>query len=57
MSKSTFVMQSKGYHTKNYNIGKVLGKGGFGEVRVGIDKRSQQARAIKYIKTSGVSEK
>jgi serine/threonine protein kinase len=50
-------MQSKGYHTKNYNIGKVLGKGGFGEVRVGIDKRSQQARAIKYIKTSGVSEK
>ena len=45
-------MLTKGYHTKNYDIGKLLGKGGFGEVRIAVHKQTKAKRAIKYIKLS-----
>ena len=57
MQKQTFVMTTTGIHTKNYTIGKLLGKGGFGEVRVATDKRNGQERAIKYNKLNKMDEK
>ena len=48
-------MCTKGFHTKNYDIGKLLGKGGFGEVRVAEHKTTKVKRAIKYIKLSSAS--
>ena len=38
-------------HTKHYDIGKQLGKGGFGEVREVTHKKTGKKRAAKYINT------
>jgi hypothetical protein len=45
----TFVKQSSGRVRDHYWLGKVLGEGAFGEVRVGNHNISGEDRAIKFI--------
>ena len=40
----------------NYVLGRQIGKGGFGEVRIATHKKSGAKRAIKYIKLSRATE-
>jgi calcium-dependent protein kinase len=47
-------MDDLSYH---YSIGKVLGKGSFGEVVQAVHLKSGEARAIKIIKKSRIEEK
>ena len=38
-----------------YAIGKKIGEGGFGEVRICIDKQTKQKRAVKFVKKDNLS--
>lgn len=55
ISKKLLIQKQAGAHLEHYEVGKVLGKGAFGEVRIVTDKRSGKDRAAKYIATKGLS--
>jgi len=46
---STFVKQASGKLSDNYRIGKILGQGGFGEVRLAKHNATKEERAVKYL--------
>ena len=47
---SAFVTQHAGKLRDNYRIGKILGSGGFGEVRVCVHRGSGAHRAVKVLR-------
>ncbi|CAG9324500.1 unnamed protein product [Blepharisma stoltei] len=49
ISPSNFVQLIKGKVTDRYQLGKILGDGGFGQVKLGMQKETQIERAIKFI--------
>jgi len=53
---SSFVSYKKGMITKDYTMGKPLGSGSFGTVRIATHKQTDQKRAIKVIKKSEQDE-
>ena len=56
ISKEKFVKLKTDQHTKYYDIGKLLGKGAFGEVRQVTHKTYGKVRAAKYLCTKGMSQ-
>jgi len=56
INSSLFVSYKKGNITKDYIMGKPLGSGSFGTVRVATHKLTDQKRAIKIIKKSEQEE-
>ena len=53
---SNFVMQHEGKLRDSYRIGKMLGSGAFGEVRVCVHRESQAQRAVKVLRKSHMDE-
>lgn len=51
-----FVMQHAGKLRDHYRIGKMLGSGAFGEVRVCVQRESGQQRAVKVLRKSHMDE-
>jgi serine/threonine protein kinase len=56
INQSLFVSYKKGMITKEYTMGKPLGSGSFGTVRIATHKQTEQKRAIKVIKKSEQDE-
>lgn len=56
VDQSLFVSYKKGIITKDYTMGKPLGSGSFGTVRIATHKATDQKRAIKIIKKSEQDE-
>ncbi len=56
INRSLFVSYKKGMITKEYTMGKPLGSGSFGTVRIATHKPTEQKRAIKVIKKSEQDE-
>jgi calcium-dependent protein kinase len=56
INTSSFVSYKKGMITKDYTMGKPLGSGSFGTVRLATHKLTDQKRAIKVIKKSEQDE-
>ena len=56
IDKSSFVSYKKDLITKDYSMGKPLGSGSFGTVRIATHKLTQQKRAIKVIKKGDQDE-
>ena len=51
-----FVAQQSGRLKENYRIGKCLGSGAFGEVRICVHKTNGNQRAVKILKKSSMDE-
>ena len=51
-----FVAQQTGRLKEHYRIGKQLGSGGFGEVRICVHKQNGSQRAVKILKKSDMDE-
>ena len=56
ISKKALIQKKAGDHYQHYEVGKMLGKGAFGEVRIVTDRRSGKDRAAKYIATKDLSK-
>lgn len=56
INQANFVSYKKGMITKDYQMGKPLGSGSFGTVRIATHKQTNQKRAIKVIKKSEQDE-
>lgn len=56
MAPQNFVKMNEGSLKDNYQIGKPLGEGGFGEVRYCRSKTTKEARAVKFIHKNRLSE-
>ena len=52
-----FVCRNEGNLRTDYKIGKVLGKGAYGEVRVAVHRASAAQRAVKTLKKKHMSKK
>ena len=55
IKKENLISHKKGNISKEYTLGKTLGTGSFGQVRLGIHKATKQVRAIKILKKSEVN--
>ena len=55
IEKENLISHKKGKISKEYTLGKVIGKGSFGQVRLAIHKATKQKRAIKIMKKSEVN--
>ena len=55
VKKENIITHKKGNISKEYTLGKTLGKGTFGQVRLGVHKPTKQVRAIKILKKSEVN--
>ena len=56
IKSSNFVMQHAGKLRDYYRIGKMLGSGAFGEVRVCVHRESNNQRAVKVLRKSHMDE-
>ena len=56
MRASDFVGKTKGKLKDFYRIGKVLGMGSFGEVRMVVHRESGSQRAVKVLRKSRMDE-
>lgn len=56
IKSSNFVMQHAGKLRDFYRIGKMLGSGAFGEVRVCVHRESNNQRAVKVLRKSHMDE-
>ena len=55
IQKENLISHKKGKISKEYTLGKVIGKGAFGQVRLAIHKATKQKRAIKIMKKAEVN--
>ena len=55
IKKENLISHKKGNISKEYTLGKTLGTGSFGQVRLGIHKATKQVRAIKILKKAEVN--
>jgi len=55
INRSDFINQNTGKFTDHYALGKVLGVGAFGEVRLCMTKAGKVKRAVKLIKKDQMS--
>ena len=55
IKKENLISHKKGKISKEYTLGKVIGKGAFGQVRLAIHKATKQKRAIKIMKKAEVN--
>jgi len=55
IEKENLISHKKGKISKEYTLGKVIGKGAFGQVRLAIHKATKQKRAIKIMKKAEVN--
>ena len=55
IKKENLISHKKGSISKEYTLGKTLGTGSFGQVRLGVHKATKQVRAIKILKKSEVN--
>ena len=54
--KSNFIAYKKGEITKEYKLGKTLGQGSYGKVRMASHIKTNQLRAVKIIKKKNLEE-
>ena len=52
LSVGTFIKKQQGRLRDNYKIGKQLGKGAFGDVRLCRDIKTKEDRAVKFLNKS-----
>ena len=52
LSKSNFISSKTTSISKEYTLGKTLGSGAFGTVRLAVHKATKQTRAVKVLKKS-----
>ena len=50
LSKSNFISSKTTPISKEYTLGKTLGSGAFGTVRLAVHKATKQTRAVKVLK-------
>ena len=55
VKKENAIIHKKKNIAKEYTLGKTLGKGAFGQVRLGVHKPTKQVRAIKIMKKAKVN--
>ena len=55
IKKENLINHKKGKISKEYTLGKIIGKGSFGMVRLGVHKATKQVRAIKILKKNEVN--
>ena len=55
IKKENLISHKKGKISKEYTLGKIVGKGSFGMVRLGVHKATKQVRAIKILKKNEVN--
>lgn len=56
LSNNMFVQKSEGTLRDTYKIGKVLGEGAFGEVRLCTHRETKEKRAVKVLKKENMDE-
>ena len=56
MKASNFVLENKGKLKEFYKIGKLIGSGAFGDVRIWLHKESNSQRAVKILYKANMTE-
>ena len=56
MKASNFVLENKGKLKDHYRIGKLIGSGAFGDVRIWLHKESNSQRAVKIMYKANMTE-
>ena len=56
MKASNFVFENKGKLKEFYRIGKLIGSGAFGDVRIWLHKESNSQRAVKILYKANMTE-
>ena len=55
MAASSFVFENKGKLKDFYRVGKLIGSGAFGDVRIWLHKESNSQRAVKILYRANMS--
>jgi calcium-dependent protein kinase len=56
LDANMFINEKKGKVTNDYDVGEVIGKGGYGEVKKVVHKITGETRAMKIIKKESCDE-